>query len=554
MKVQFLLFFFFTFSVVGQNMETYSGGWGGTIADDGAFTLKVEIEEKGDRQFVFNVFNSRSIVSKEFSGTTEEFTLNINESLTFRGKFNKEGSAIRGFFKSGLLLYHVELKKNSAGTFTGQWNILMIDSLKNQNLYLSIENTREDSFEAYPIFGDNRFTGTWCANFNKDGNLITFKDFKTGLKFKGELLGAHIDLEILLNDTPLTKVRLNSAQDEWEIGLSSHRKDDGVALGRDKKELLGKMEKEIGAGAFPNTHSILIAKEGETIYENYFQGYNPGLPHDQRSASKSISSAALGIAVNKNLLSPDDNLFEFLPMQYHQEADSNKRNITIHHLLTMSSGLDAVDFGIDRKSVASENNYQPTPDWLKTIVNAPMINTPGSMANYGSANPYLLGVILDSVLNTPVELFLDENLFEPLNISGYIIQTDLTGRPYFGGGMYLTPRHMLKFGQLYLNKGIWKGKRILSEDWVNSSFQNYLPLDNTADKNGYGYLWWHHNYQIKGRNIKTLEARGAGGQYIFVIPELQVVVAITSGNYNNGKTQQPEELLEKFILPGILAD
>ena len=217
----------------------------------------------------------------------------------------------------------------------------------------------------------------------------------------------------------------------------------------------------------------------------------------------------------------------------------------------MSSGLDAVDFGIKRKSLASEDNYQPTQDWTKTILQAPMIYEPNTHANYGSANPYLLGVAMDSIVAEPLEMFMDKNLFQKLGISNYIVQTDMTGRPYFGGGMYLTPRDMMKFGELYLNKGKLFGKQILSENWIQDSFKNYRVLENTNDKNGYGYLWWHYTYQYNGTSIKSKEARGAGGQYIFVLPKLEMVVVITSGNYRNGKTQQPESILEKYILPYI---
>src|SRR5690606_39262368 len=152
----------------------------------------------------------------------------------------------------------------------------------------------------------------------------------------------------------------------------------------------------------------------------------------------------------------------------------------------------------------------------ETILKARMINKPNTVANYGSANPFLLGVAMDSVVSEPLELFIDKYLFQELEISNYIIQTDRNGSPYFGGGMYLTPKDMLKFGELYLNKGKWKSKRILSKKWVENSFKNYRNLDNVPDKNGYGYLWWHHKYQVIGKRIESIEARGAGGQYIFV--------------------------------------
>lgn len=273
-----------------------------------------------------------------------------------------------------------------------------------------------------------------------------------------------------------------------------------------------------------------------------------------RSASKSISSAIVGIAKDKSLFKDvDQSIFDFLPDGYQKYKDSLKTRIDIKSLLTMSSGIDAIDYGINAnpESAAVEDNYQPTDDWTKTILNAPMINKPNTHANYGSANTYLLGVAMDSVVSEPLELFIDKNLFKKLEISNYIIQTDMVGRPYFGGGMYLTPKDMIKFGELYLNKGTVNGKQILSKNWIKNSLKNYRVLENTADKNGYGYLWWHNNYQFDGASVKSNEARGAGGQYIFVLPELDMVVVITSGNYRNGKTQQPELILEKYILPHI---
>mgnify|MGYP001951232300 CR=1 FL=1 len=123
---------------------------------------------------------------------------------------------------------------------------------------------------------------------------------------------------------------------------------------------------------------------------------------------------------------------------------------------------------------------------------------------------------------------------------------------YFGGGMYLSPRNMLKFGQLYLCKGKLNGKRIISKKWIEKSFKKHLILENTIEKNEYGYLWWHKTYIVKGRKIKSVEARGNGGQYIFVVPELEIICVITAGNYRNGKTKQPEKIFNNYILPAIL--
>ena len=275
-----------------------------------------------------------------------------------------------------------------------------------------------------------------------------------------------------------------------------------------------------------------------------------------RSASKSISSAIVGIAKDKSLFkSVDQSIFEFITGKYQLQKDSLKSKIDIKSLLTMSSGLDAIDYGINAnpKSPATEDNYQRTQDFTAAILSAPMINLPNTTANYGSANPYLLGIAMNSVISEPLELFIDKNLFQKLQIANYIVQSDLNDVPYFAGGMYLLPKDMLKFGELYLQNGKWKGEQVISQEWIQNSFKNYRVLQNTVDKNGYGYLWWHGNYQISGKNFKTVEARGAGGQYIILIPVFETVVVITSGNFKNGKSQQPEMILEKYILPELLS-
>jgi CubicO group peptidase (beta-lactamase class C family) len=527
-------------------MSEYTSGWEGNIENSKIFNLRVEIENLGLENAKFKISNNQNIIDYPFnSKSTSILEIPFAENYSFKGQLSENGKEINGFIKSGMLLYHLKLTRSKNNSFTGTWNILMIDELKSLNFYLSVENGEANNYQAYPIFGDNRFTGTWCDNFQKENDVILFTDFKTGLQFRGKLVTNEIQLGIFLGNNLLTEIELKQSITDWEIGdLSNDNKTSILEL--------AEMESLISKDSLPNTHSVLISKKGKVVYENYFDGYNASIPHDMRSASKSISSAIVGIALDKSLFtSVEQSIFDFLPNKYQTHKDSLKSEINIQSLLTMSSGLDADDYARERKSSASENNYQPTRDWTETILKTKMINEPNTKANYGSANPHLLGVAMDSVVSEPLELFMDKNLFQKLEISNYIIQTDLKGKPYFGGGMYLTPKDMLKFGELYLNKGKWKTKRILSKKWVKNSFKNYLNLENAPEKNGYGYLWWHKTYQVNGESLESIEARGSGGQYIFVIPSLKIVVVVTSGNYRNGKTQQPEKVFEEYILPNL---
>ena len=343
----------------------------------------------------------------------------------------------------------------------------------------------------------------------------------------------------------IDKIEFRESEADWKIGeFTSDKKSDN-------KINLPEMEAQIANRTFENTHAVLINQRGEMVYENYFDGYHEDLPHDTRSASKSVGSAVVGIAKDRGLFQRvDQSIFDFIPADYQSYKSDQKAKIDIKSLLTMSSGLDADDSR--ENSAASEDAYQSSADWLKTVLSATMMNKPNTHANYSSANPYLLGLAVGNMLDEPLAVFMDRELFKPLGITNYVIQNDDKGNPYFGGGLYFTPRDLMKFGQLYLNKGNWKGNQLLSEEWVNDSFKNYLNLENTKGKNGYGYLWWHHDYTHNGRAVHSVEARGSGGQYIFVLPELEAAAVITSGNYRNGKTQQPEAIFEKYVLPALL--
>ncbi len=556
-------------SCAQQDIKDYQGNWEGTLPNNNSFNFEIIIEDLKSNTYNLTIANNKTSINKKIiSNSKSRIKFSLDENTHFDFLFNDDATQLSGFITSGILMYHVSLKRHQ-NLFKGVWNPFMVDSLQSKSVFLSVENNEDGSFATYPFFGDQRFTGTWAGEFTKKDDIIFFRDYKTGIKFKATLLTNKIQLEILLSERTIAVTNLmRSDVDLSLIGSDGPQNqnikrptqlDDGWITANIKEfgikpEFLIKMIDSINGKSFVNTHSTLIAKKGKLIFESYFDGYNSNIPHDQRSASKSIASAMMGIAIDDKIIdNVNKSLYDFIPEAYQQTKDSQKSKIRIKDLLTMSSGLDAIDFGIDRNSAASEGSYQNSNDWLKTVLEASMIYKPGTHANYGSANPFLLGVILNESLEKPLELYMDQKLLSPLGITNYIIQTENTAStPYFGGGMYLTPRDMLKFGQLYLNKGNWKGEQVISENWVSESFKKYLKLENTNDKNEYGYLWWHKTYTIGGKEIKSIEARGAGGQYIFVIPELESVVVITSGNYRNGNSQQPEKILEEYILPAII--
>jgi len=550
-----------------KNSQNYEGAWTGHLPNRGSFNFQVTLEKLDHSQYHLTVANGEKLINKRITSSTEKgIRFSIDQQLFFDLTFAKDGQSLTGFIKTGKFLFHLNLPKTGDNQFTGAWNPFMFDNgLQSDEFLLYVESIDDDLLAAYPFFGDQRFRGAWASGFKKDGNTLLFRDSNTGFHFRAKLMKNNIDLEMYLTDALITRLNLTHTDDEWTYEsdpVAQTRDTDtprdlddgwGTANIRDyginQRELLRLMD-SIQAEKLVNTHSVLIAKDQKLVFEQYFQGFNARIPHDLRSASKSISSAMIGIAIGDDLIaSVDEPFYDCIPEEYQYTKDPKKAQITLHDLLTMSSGLDVNDR-------AAENTYQdpgnPQP-WLQTVLEAPLVHTPGTYADYGSANPFLLGVCLNERLDEPLEQYMHRKLFEPLGITNYINQTDDTEvTPYFGGGMLLTPRDLLKFGQLYLNNGKWQNRQIIAEDWVEASFAKHMKLQDVRDKNWYGYQWWHDAYVVNGQSIHTTEARGAGGQFIFIIPQLDSVVVITSGNFRNGKGNQGRKILAEYILPAMV--
>ncbi|WP_074407642.1 serine hydrolase domain-containing protein [Aquimarina megaterium] len=537
-----LCFSFFT-SCAQQNIVDFIGEWEGKTTNKDALNLDIIVKKLSEEDAVFTLSNNKEIITKKFK-FDNRINLALGDNLIFSGIVNDGQSEINGFIKSKRYLYPAKLYKKG-DHFEGKWNLSIIHYLQPQSLRLTIKEGggSDDEYRAYPILGN-----LWCNNFKKKNNSISFTDSNTGLEFDGQLKPSEVVLNISLEGNFITKTSFKkSIKHKKDTSINENFQiNDGWELSKNRL-VLQKMEEGIRNDSLVGIEGILIAKNGKITYEKYFAGFNVNIPHGMRSASKSISSAIIGIAIDDKIIeSVDKKLYDFIPQAYQYTKDTLKSKITIKDLLTMSSGLDV-------NNKAYEEYYQESNNWLKTVLEAPMVKVPGTYADYGSANPFLLGVYLSNRLDVPLEFYMADKLFSPLGITNYILNTDDTKAiPYFGGGFHLTPRDMLKFGQLYLNEGVWNSKRIISENWIRESFKKHTRLQDRRDKNQYGYLWWHDTYIINEEAITSIEARGAGGQFIFIVPALESVVVITAGNYRNRKGNQSREIFAKYILPALL--
>ncbi|MFP4847020.1 serine hydrolase domain-containing protein [Winogradskyella sp. PE311] len=555
-------------SCAQNNVQNYEGEWIGFLPNKRSFNFQVSLEKLGSKTYRLTLDNDKTLINENvISSEDNKIHFNLDQQLFFNLEYNQKQDELTGYIKTGKFYYYVSLKDIGDNKFSGIWNPFMLDNgLQSDDIMLYVENTESGNLAAYPFFGDQRFRGTWTSGFKRKGETLLFRDGNTGFNFRAKLLKKTIELEILLADAFITKTSLKHTNEGWdynrdEVDQSQNTNtpaqlNDGWSTanikdyGIDEHQLSRLIDSIHSNNTLVNTHSVLIAKQNKLVFENYYDGFNAEIPHDLRSASKSISSAIIGIAIDDNIIeSVDERLYDYIPEKYQYTRDSLKSKITIKDLLTMSSGIDVND-------KASEDTYQDprySNNWLKTVLEASMVNAPGTYADYGSANPFLLGVYLNERLEMPLESYMHEKLFAPLGVKNYINQADDTETiPYFGGGMLLTPRDLLKFGQLYLNNGRWNGKQIISENWVKESVTKHVQLQDVQDKNEYGYFWWHDTYAVNGKSIKCIEARGAGGQFIFIIPELESVVVITTGNFRNRRGNQPRDILKKYILPALI--
>ncbi len=285
--------------------------------------------------------------------------------------------------------------------------------------------------------------------------------------------------------------------------------------------------------------SLLVARDTTTVAEVYFRGMGPNEGANLKSASKSVLSALTGLALaDGTLQSVQQPIAPFFPSLL---ADApRKQRITIDHLLTQQAGLQSTSFGNYGEWVTSDN-------WVADALRRPMVDRPGGDMIYSTGNTHILGAVLAEATGRSLRAYAQDELFDPLGVRIRSWQQSPTGRYFGGNNLALTPRAMLRFGQLYLNGGRFRGQRILPSDWVTLSWRTYVR--STYHGHQYGYLWFNHPFG--GERVAF--AWGYGGQYIFVVPRLDLVVACTSSLDNRSRGDDHNEqilrLLAEHIIP-----
>lgn len=295
------------------------------------------------------------------------------------------------------------------------------------------------------------------------------------------------------------------------------------------------------ANQLPRLHSLLISQGDDLVFEQYYNGRDPTRPANMKSASKSVISALVGIAIDRGIIeSVDVKVAEYFPELIAASDDVQKQQITIENLLTMQSGLESTSNRNYGKWVLSDN-------WVEFALNQPLVAEPGTRMLYSTGSTHLLSAIITQASGMSAKQFAQENLSSRLGFSMSYWSQDPQGIYFGGNDMEMTPRQMLEFGRLYLNEGVKDEEQIISKAWVADS---YLPRARSPRGQGrfYGYGWWLRD--LAGMQVPV--AWGYGGQLIFVVKELDLVVVATSestpSSARRGHLRSLYDLVEEHVL------
>lgn len=300
------------------------------------------------------------------------------------------------------------------------------------------------------------------------------------------------------------------------------------------------------ARGMPRLHSLLVSHRGDLVLEQYFNGQDRYQPANMKSASKSVISALVGIAIERgHIEGVDQPIADFFPALRDESVPEVKRSITVGNLLTMQAGL---------RSTSNRNygRWVVSDDWVASALEQPMVATPGTDMIYSTGSTHLLSAIITRASGMSAREFAQQHLTSPMGFSMAYWSQDPQGIYFGGNDMEWTPRQMLAFGELYLNDGMHDGERILSRDWVDRSHRPYARSPRGQGRY-YGYGWWLRDLA----GVQVPLAWGYGGQLIFVVEELDMVVVATSdsrpGGSRRGHLRGLYDLVEHHIIAPALS-
>jgi CubicO group peptidase (beta-lactamase class C family) len=387
-------------------------------------------------------------------------------------------------------------------------------------------------------------TAPYALYWNTEGEPFRYHRIRAvAVDDRGRESAASVNIHVAWAYTPPQET-----DDGWE---TAELADVGISLGP-LADLIRRLR------SLPDTlvHGILIIKDRKLVFEEYFRGikytggetiqFDRNTLHNIASITKTVTSALLGIAVDRGLIERVDlPAHTFFPEIEAFQSDG-KDAITLEHLITMSSGLQWDQSTYDLRDPRNDIVlFYKAPDPIEYYVSRPLIATPGTSFAYSEASINTVARAIERTSGVELDAFAEEFLFSPLGITrvswlriwpGYWV--------WASGNLELRPRDMAKFGQLYLDGGVWAGQQVVSSEWVEASTRPYFSWPGGS---GYGYAWW------LGRRSghSAYWGGGLGGQRICVVPDLALVVVITGGSYWVPAVTTPELMMDSYILPAV---
>jgi CubicO group peptidase (beta-lactamase class C family) len=334
------------------------------------------------------------------------------------------------------------------------------------------------------------------------------------------------------------------------------------SVGLDSAQLC-KLDQFIAQWKDANIHAVVVARGGQLVMERYYSGtderlgvplgkvtYGPDVKHDLRSISKSVTSLLVGIALGQGKFPDLDTPVMDLFPEYASLRNADNGRITFRHLLTMSSGLKWDESLPYSDPANSELRMIAAADPVRYVLEQPVIAPPGSVYNYNGGNTTLLGAVLTKVTGQALDVYAKDNLFTPLGITDFEwIKLPTNNQPAAASGLRLRPRDSAKLGQLMISDGVWNSTQVLPPGWTGASMK---PRINGDGLYYYGYQWWLGRTMRHEASVHWAAGVGWGGQRLYAVPDLDLVVMINSGHYG-GPLQAliPFGIFTRVVMPAV---
>ncbi|HEU4499808.1 MAG TPA: serine hydrolase domain-containing protein [Sphingomicrobium sp.] len=446
------------------------------------------------------------------------------------------------------MTYYLPVARNPDGRFS----TYLRNPERNQGVFLGVSRIEQDG-DTVRLVGTRR--GQQQESLIASGRRDAASDIMT-IPIQGRTFDFRRDTsassEFYPRGTPPERYRYVppvQVDDGWPVSTLEKEGIDQAAIEKFVQKLIDMPMDGISSSQI---HSVLIARNGKLVLEEYFHGHDRDTPHDTRSAAKSWTNVLIGAAMQSGVpIRLDTPVYQTLQGQLPADLDPRKKSMNLEHLISMTAGFDCDDSG-DRpgdEDVMQEQTKQP--DWYRFALDVPMAWNSGDKIVYCSMKPNLAGGMLEKIAGEPMPEMFYRLVAKPMKMGRYHLFLQPTGQAYGGGGHHFTTRDFMKLTQLFLNDGQWDGWQIVSREWARKSGAALRVLSPTSGQT-YGYLWNSVAYDYQGRKLHAYFPGGNGGQVYIGIPDLNLLIAFTGGNYADRVLfRSQREFVPQDILPAV---